>query len=119
MYLQGRNSSVDYFNILDFPLHCRIHTAAKKAYRVAVQNFSEARITCACVAFTEMLGADSTYLRVDIQSANRILSHGGWEGLVDGDSRNVISPKEAIGWFSCITKFSQNHSFKWTFKTIC
>ena len=84
--------------------HCRILAAARKAYRVALQNFNNARITCGCVAFTEMIGVDSTCLRVDIQSANRILTHGGWETLVEKDSRNESAPQDAIGLFNCFER---------------
>lgn len=75
----------------------RILTASKKAYRVAITHFTDTQITTACVVFTEMLGVDSTGLRVDIQSANRILSHAGRESFQGTDGRNGKTLKDKIG----------------------
>ena len=44
-----------------------------------------------------MLGVDSTGLRVDIQAANRILSHAGRESFQGTDGRNGKTLKERIG----------------------
>ena len=75
----------------------RIQQAALKAYRVAVQNFTESQISSACVVFTEMLGVDSTPLRVDLQVANRILTHGGREGRLGSDLQDGETMQDTIG----------------------
>jgi hypothetical protein len=75
----------------------RILTATKKAYRVAIQHFTDTQITTACVVFTEMLGVDSTGLRVDVQACNRVLSHGKRESLQGTDGRNGKTLKDKIG----------------------
>ena len=51
----------------------------------------------ACVAFTEMLGLDSTALRVDIQAADRLLAHTGLEDLLGDDSKEGNTMEDAIG----------------------
>ena len=51
----------------------------------------------ACVAFTEMLGLDSTPLRVDIQAANRLMAHAGLEDLVGDNAKEDNTMEDAIG----------------------
>lgn len=75
----------------------RIQQAALKAYRVAVQHLTNPSVCAACVAFTEMLGLDSTPLRVDIQAANRLLAHPGLEDLLGDDAKEGNTMEDAIG----------------------
>jgi len=77
--------------------HYRIQQAALKAYRVAVQHLTNPSVCAACVAFTEMLGLDSTPLRVDIQAADRLLAHTGLEDLLGDDAREGSTMEDAIG----------------------
>ena len=82
-----------------FVYHCRIQQAALKAYRVAVQNLTNPSVCAACVAFTEMLGLDSTPLRVDIQAADRLLAHAGLEDLLGDDAKEGNTMEDAMGNF--------------------
>lgn len=88
-----------------------------KAYRVAVQHLTNTSVCAACVAFTEMLGLDSTPLRVDIQAASRLLAHAGLEDLIGDDAKEGNTMEGAIGkyltqakpfwfwfWFWCPNK---------------
>lgn len=52
----------------------RIDRAVSKVYSLALSDFTNSKLVASCVAFLEMLGRDSTSLRVDTQSAQRILS---------------------------------------------
>ncbi len=54
----------------------------------------------ACVAFTEMLGLDSTPLRVDIQAANRLMAHAGLEDLLGDETKEDNTMEDAIGTIS-------------------
>ena len=58
---------------MGFFLH-RIDRAVSKVYSLALSDFTNFKLVASCVAFLEMLGRDSTGLRVDSQSAQRILS---------------------------------------------
>ena len=80
--------------------HRRIQQAALKAYRVAVQHLTIPSVCAACVAFTEMLGLDSTALRVDIQAADRLLAHAGLEDLLGDDAKEGNTMQDVIGNFS-------------------
>ncbi|XP_066273752.1 spatacsin-like isoform X2 [Branchiostoma lanceolatum] len=55
--------------------HRRLLRASLKAYCLALRNFTQPAVTASCVLFLEMLGVDSTKLRVDVQTANTVLSH--------------------------------------------
>ena len=79
--------------------HRRIQHAALKAYRVAVQHLTNPSVCAACVAFTEMLGLDSTPLRVDMQAADRLLAHAGLEDLLGDDVKEGNTMEDAIGNF--------------------
>ena len=46
-----------------------------KVQRLAVKNFHQSSVAAACVAFLELLGQDSSALRVCVQVASLILSH--------------------------------------------
>lgn len=46
-----------------------------KAYRLALRHFSNPPVSASCVAFVEMLGQDSSVLRVDIESAIRLYDY--------------------------------------------
>lgn len=88
--------------------HRRIQHAALKAYRVAVQHLTNPSVCAACVAFTEMLGLDSTPLRIDMQAADRLLVHAGLEDLLGDDVKEGNTMEDAIGNFvpchlSCIS----------------
>lgn len=48
---------------------------------MAVQHLTSPSVCAACVAFTEMLGLDSTALRIDIQAASRVLDHAKLEDV--------------------------------------
>lgn len=50
----------------------------------------------ACVAFTEMLGLDSTSLRVDIQAASRVMAHATVDDLLADDNKEDITLEEAV-----------------------
>ena len=50
----------------------------------------------ACVAFTEMLGLDSTSLRVDIQAASRVIAHATLDDLLADDNKEDITLEEAV-----------------------
>lgn len=78
-------------------MYHRIQQAALKAYRVAVQHLTIPSVCAACVAFTEMLGLDSTALRVDIQAADRLLAHAGLEDLLGDDAKEGNTMEDAIG----------------------
>ena len=80
-----------------FVYHCRIQQAALKAYRVAVQHLTNPSVCAACVAFMEMLGLDSTPLRVDIQAADRLLAHAGLEDLLGDDAKEGNTMEDTIG----------------------
>lgn len=86
-----------YCNNYYFVYHRRIQQAALKAYRVAVQHLTIPSVCAACVAFTEMLGLDSTALRVDIQAADRLLAHAGLEDLLGDDAKEGNTMEDAIG----------------------
>lgn len=57
----------------------------------------------ACVAFTEMLGLDSTPLRVDIQAANRLMAHAGLEDLLGDNAKEDNTMEDAIGNYLTLT----------------
>ena len=80
-----------------FLYHNRMQQAALKAYRVAVQHLTNPSVCAACAAFTEMLGLDSTSLRVDIETASRLLAHAALEDLTGDDSREDMTMDDAIG----------------------
>ena len=49
------------------------------------------------MVFTEMLGVDSTPLRVDLRAANRVLLHGGRESALCSELQNGETLQDAIG----------------------
>ena len=61
----------------------------------------------ASVAFTEMLGLDSTSLRVDVQAASRVLAHATLEDLLGDDTKEDTTVEDAIG--SYILCLFMNH----------
>lgn len=65
----------------------RIQQAGVKAYRVAAQHLTSPSVCAACVAFTEMLGLDSTALRIDVQAASRVLDHAKLEDVEEAIGR--------------------------------
>lgn len=46
-----------------------------RVYRLALYDFSNSRLGSSCAALMEMLGRDSTPLRIDLQCANRIAKY--------------------------------------------
>ncbi len=64
---------------------------------MAVQHLTNSSVCAACVAFTEMLGLDSTPLRVDIQAANRLIAHAGLEDLLGDEAKEDNTMEDAIG----------------------
>lgn len=80
--------SLDVFNnLLHFDHFDSIQQAGVRAYRVAVQHLTSPSVCAACVAFTEMLGLDSTALRIDIQAASRVLDHAKLEDVEEAIGR--------------------------------
>lgn len=73
---------------------------------MAVQHLTNSSICAACVAFTEMLGFDSTPLRVDIQAANRLLAHAGLEDLSRDEAKEDNTMEDAIGNYITLTSKS-------------
>ena len=59
-----------------------------------------------------MLGLDSTFLRVDIQAASRVLTHAALEDLLGEDVRSDSTMEDAIGkymlFFKCHNASSRN-----------
>jgi len=56
-----------------------------KVYKLALSDFSNSRLGSSSAALLEMLGRDSTALRIDLQSANRIVKYADgpqWKGTV-------------------------------------
>ena len=47
-----------------------------KVYRLAMRDFTSSRLGSSCAALMEMLGRDSTHLRIDLQCANRMVKYG-------------------------------------------
>ena len=62
-----------------------------------MQHLTNPSVCAACVAFTEMLGLDSTPLRVDIQAADRLLAHAGLQDLLGDDAKEDNTMEDAIG----------------------
>ena len=52
-----------------------MNTVCLQAQQLALKHFYHPSIAAACVAFLELLGQDSSGLRVDLQVATLILSH--------------------------------------------
>ena len=65
-----------------------------------MQHLTNPSVCAACVAFTEMLGLDSTLLRVDIEAASRVLAHAGLEDLLGDDAKEESTMEDAIGMCS-------------------
>jgi spatacsin len=53
----------------------RIKAGYDKAYQMALRHFHNPSVSAGCVAFVEMLGEDSTMMRVDIECATRLYEH--------------------------------------------
>jgi hypothetical protein len=49
--------------------------ACNFAHGLALQNFTNQSITCACISFIEMLGVNSENVRVHVAAAVKILSY--------------------------------------------
>lgn len=73
---------------------------------MAVQHLTNSSVCAACVAFTEMLGFDSTPLRVDIQAAKRLLVHAGLEDLSGDEAKEDNTMEDAIGSYITLTSKS-------------
>ncbi|XP_015777504.1 PREDICTED: spatacsin-like [Acropora digitifera] len=69
----------------------KIQQAGVRAYRVAVQHLTSPSVCAACVAFTEMLGLDSTALRIDIQAASRVLDHAKLEDVEEAIASELLA----------------------------
>ena len=52
-----------------------MNSVSQRIQKLALKNFHQSTIAAACVAFLELLGLDSSGLRVDLQVATLILSH--------------------------------------------
>eukprot|EP00058_Branchiostoma_floridae_P024300 XP_002609790.1 hypothetical protein BRAFLDRAFT_78622 [Branchiostoma floridae] len=75
--------------------HRRLLRASLKAYCLALRNFTQPAITASCVLFLEMLGVDSTKLRVDVQTANTVLSHRVDSMELSGQRRQDMERQQA------------------------
>ena len=53
----------------------RVDRAVTRVYQLALTNFTDPKLIASCAAFIEMLSRDSTLLRVDTQTAARLLLH--------------------------------------------
>ena len=53
----------------------RVDRAVSRVYRLALQDFTNSRLTSSCAAFMEMLERDSRLLRIDVQAALRITKY--------------------------------------------
>ncbi|KAJ8963130.1 hypothetical protein NQ318_018595 [Aromia moschata] len=53
-----------------------IAVVQKKLYKLALRNFTSIEVTGSCVAFLEMIGVNSEFLRVSIKAANTLLESG-------------------------------------------
>ncbi|XP_078607878.1 spatacsin-like isoform X2 [Branchiostoma floridae x Branchiostoma japonicum] len=73
----------------------RLLRASLKAYCLALRNFTQPAITASCVLFLEMLGVDSTKLRVDVQTANTVLSHRVDSMELSGQRRQDMERQQA------------------------
>ena len=78
----------------EFRHYISISKATWKVYRLAIAHFGNNRIAYSCVSFLELLGVDTTFLRIDIEAARRILHHGNKEELqctTTDEFKNVVS----------------------------
>ncbi|XP_078689529.1 spatacsin-like isoform X2 [Branchiostoma floridae x Branchiostoma belcheri] len=73
----------------------RLLRASLKAYCLALRNFTQPAVTASCVLFLEMLGVDSTKLRVDVQTANTVLSHRVDSMELSGQKRQDMERQQA------------------------
>ena len=55
----------------------RVTRAVRKVYSLAVVNLQDDLVTTSCAVFLEMIGQDSTTLRVDLSAARRIIDNVG------------------------------------------
>eukprot|EP00731_Ephydatia_muelleri_P024068 Em0016g339a len=72
----------------------RINKMVSSVYCLALQSFTDAKVTASCAALLEMLDRDSTLLRVDVQVACRIFKHRHIEAnlrLSETEKRNRIA----------------------------
>ncbi|XP_069672308.1 spatacsin [Periplaneta americana] len=98
---QGRPSfAVNMFIIDQLRSHRRISKKMKKqacnfAHGLALRNFTNRSITCACVSFIEMLGADSDSVKIHVAAANKILSY--FNLSENGDSEKEQLHRDKVG----------------------
>ena len=71
-----------------------ISKATNKAYQLAVTHFANNKIVNSCVAFLELLSVDTSFVRIDIEAARRILHHGDKGSL---ECTNLEEFKNVIG----------------------
>lgn len=53
----------------------RINRGVKKAYSLAMNDFTNTSLASSCIIFTELLSQDSTRLRVHLSTARRLLKY--------------------------------------------
>ena len=78
---------------------------------MAVQHLTCPSVCAACVAFTEMLGLDSTALRIDIQAASRVLDHAKLEDVEEAigkQKKNNISCRLWSRYFTVSIQYSHD-----------
>ena len=68
----------------------RIDHLIPHVYRLALLDFTNSRLGSSCAALMEMLGRDSTTLRIDLQCANRIAKYSE-ENKHKGKAKNDIN----------------------------
>ena len=56
-------------------IYCRINKGVSKAYKMAMNNFTNTSLTSSCIIFTELLSRDSITLRVHLSAAHRLLKY--------------------------------------------
>eukprot|EP00731_Ephydatia_muelleri_P024048 Em0016g319a len=106
-YLQRGQPSFALANLVATKLHktsgmmkkckcstCKDQQMVSSVYCLALQSFTDAKVTASCAALLEMLDRDSTLLRVDVQVACRIFKHRHIEAnlrLSETEKRNRIA----------------------------
>eukprot|EP00731_Ephydatia_muelleri_P024075 Em0016g346a len=99
-YLQRGQPSFALANLVATKLHKtsgmmkKINKMVSSVYCLALQSFTDAKVTASCAALLEMLDRDSTLLRVDVQVACRIFKHRHIEAnlrLSETEKRNRIA----------------------------
>ena len=67
------NSRAQSARLMSLSLLFRVDRAVTRVYQLAIADFTNSKLTASCAAFVEMLSRDSTLLRVDTQTASRLL----------------------------------------------